>query len=78
MKIGTRYQADKSAGQKGEGIMESSRGNTTENCNWILTLKTFFIVKHVLEGLAVLFEGEFVWEVLCIGTIQWLEEERKW
>lgn len=33
MKIGTRYQADKSAGQKGEGIMESSRGNTTENCN---------------------------------------------
>lgn len=31
MKIETRYQPDKSVEQKGEGIMESSRGNTTEN-----------------------------------------------
>ncbi len=39
MKIETRYQPDKSAEQKGEGIMESSWGNTTEYSQWILTLK---------------------------------------
>lgn len=31
MKIETRYGPDKSAEQKGEDIMESSWGNTTEN-----------------------------------------------
>lgn len=33
MKIETRQQPDKSAEQEGEGIMESSWGNTTENSN---------------------------------------------
>lgn len=56
MKIETRYQPDKSAELKGEGIIESSRGNTTEN-NQIPTLK-IIIVEHVLEDSAVLSEED--------------------